>query len=688
MNKAENKFEKYNSKYGLDRYNPLSDKDATKRLKKYGINDLYDLSGRTSSKVMFRLLYDPVSILLLVCSLILFTSRYYYPSLLVFIVWLVNNIITITLYYRAESIYRTHRSYGIPRVKVYRDSSVYLIDSRFIVPGDILIIESGDIVCADCKLLWSENLSVYEKDLTGCDEICRKYVSSDDDAVGLSDMHGRIFASSSVISGSAVAQVIRTGVSTEIVSSTGKLSMIGKDDSDLFFDVKKQCRMLGIVTTIVALLLFFVRIMVNPIRIFDVFLLIVALISSSQSEALLPISQILAARYIHKAATVNSFDKVIIKNSDAIDSLTDLSVFIVTEEIVDSESMQVIEQLKDGCVKTIICSAQKNAFNIATKYGAVICKDLDKLSISSDSLTVYIADTLAQRIELIKGLKHNGECVGVLTNTHTNVRLLGLADVAFTYGYISCRNTERYKTDINRVNVVENQIVSRLSDVICTNNVSSITFAVECAKSIYSTISDAAAYLVSAQFFRLVLACFSVILDFQLISFYDILICGMLLDLAVVLFVSYINRSKAKAEFRLGRAICHSIILLISTAVSFYLCYCIPFIDFSIKDISYGVSCILFIYALYYVIKTAVSNGYRQNISAIILFTVIVLLYFLSALFIPKFALLVGMQSISFSSYVACALSIAVYALFSFVLCKSGKSNSYVSPAGKSISIF
>ena len=412
---------KHNKSSNKSAYTPtdenygLTSKEAKLRLRKHGPNIIFDSRQEKASKVFFKLFYDPVSLLLLVCSLVMFTYNDIASSLLVVFIWLAHNTITLLIYYKSHQIMSTVKSYGIPKCKVLRDGKLYLIDSRLLVVGDIVYIGAGDIICADCNILSSSDLYVYEHDVTGKEELSHKYASDDSDVILLSDMHGSLFASSSVVRGSAVCTVIATADDTEIVSGAGLINIKGTDHSDLFFDIKKKCRRLGISSIIIALSLFLLKIVLSPSNIFDCFLIVVALIASSMIETLLPLSQIVCSRYIYGAATDKRGDSVVIKNPGAIDALRELDTILITDEFIDRCDFDIKKELPLA-IKILICSEGKKAFSVASKYYLPVYKDIFEFFTAKANICVYPISDYSDRIELLDKLHKNGKTIIMVTH--------------------------------------------------------------------------------------------------------------------------------------------------------------------------------------------------------------------------------------------------------------------------------
>lgn len=613
--------------YMTDSDNGLDDKEAKKRLQKYGKNNIFDLRKAPKGKTILKLLYDPVSLLLLLSTLICISYASYSFALVIFSVWALNNIITIFSYYKAENILFTVKSYGIPKVKVKRGGKIYYIDSRLLVPGDLLIVEAGDIICSDCKIIKAKDLRVYEYDLCGTSDVQTKYVSEDVDSIHLSDMHGMLFASSSVVFGQAEAIVVACGENTEIVQTAGYIPISGKHHPEIFLNSKKLCRKLGMLTTFVTLMLLLVKLFVSPEGIFDSYLILVALMGASMTEALLPLSQTLAANEILHAAQSGTDNRVIIKNTGSIDPLRNISVFVASDDILDFENMDLLNSLSGKGVRAVICTSKEKAFEIATKYGASVCSRTTDIEYAKNTLAVYIADDANERSELIKTLKRQGETVGVLTTRLDCIRMLGEADVSFTYGKFKYKTNEYSKIKIESLSGKQNQILSRISDVICEENMLSTYRAVDCAKGIYNNIKTATYYLSCTQLARVLFIILTLFTSVSYIRFSDILICGMILDLCTVLTFAFLKNIKYSMRYNLSDIysliLCcvHSVIFFISVLFCSFLPRMLGF-ELEANSIASIVFLSFVLFPLSFILFSLQNRIKRENLSVVVYFLV------------------------------------------------------------------
>ena len=621
-----NSSEKVERLLNSDRTTGLSDKEAKKRLLRYGKNEIFMLEKKHPGKVALKLLYDPMSILLLLVALISFAAFPLSYTILVMSVWAINLLITVVSYYKAENIFHSLKSYGIPKMKVLRNGKVYMIDSRLIVPGDILLIEAGDIICADCKILSSRDLVVYEKDVCGTEMPVDKFASDDADATHLSDMHGMLFASSSVISGDAEAIVVATSYNTEIVASAGMIPVSEKQYPELFSEVKNKCRKWSMLIIFVAFIIFILKLFLSQGDIFNTFVLIISLVAASMTEALLPLTAVAAARGMSNSAMSGNGNRVIIKNPGSLEALNKISVFVATDEITSFENMMLLNKLQEKGIGVLLCASEKNAFPLATKYGAPVFRDISDVNLGSFSLGVFISNVPDDAISLLKDLKNRGNTVGALTTKLNYIRLLNEADVAFTYGKFKYKTGEYSKIYIENISGSQNQILSRVSDVICEENMLSTYRAVACAKGIYTAVSNAATYLVTMQSARVLLALISLFAGFSSITFTQILFGGMILDLLALFSFAFLSDKAYVKEKRKGIidfVITLSDALILSVTV--IICSSLPslFSQYGFTADATSVSCLIMLFFpviyLFFNTKKRAKNGSAVIIGALFL---------------------------------------------------------------------
>ncbi len=182
----------------------LSSAEAFSRLKKFGLNELRESNPLTAFDIFKRQLVSPMLYILLVASLVSFWLNELVNFFVIIIIILVGIVLGFVQEYRAEKAMAGLKKLVHPVAKTLRDSAVTLVNSVEIVPGDLVLLETGDKVPADAKILESTSFKVDESILTGESNAVEK---SDGDVV---------FAGTQIVRGKCKALVTATGMNTKL----------------------------------------------------------------------------------------------------------------------------------------------------------------------------------------------------------------------------------------------------------------------------------------------------------------------------------------------------------------------------------------------------------------------------------------------------------------------------------------
>ncbi|MEI6597062.1 MAG: HAD-IC family P-type ATPase, partial [bacterium] len=251
-----------------DNFHGLTEKEADKILKLEGYNELPSQKKQSGLFILFRVLSEPMLILLIVAGLIyLFLGEKKDALMLLFSVFVV---IGITFYQerKTEKTLEALRDLSSPRALVIRDGEQKRIAGREVVKGDIIIIREGDRVPADAVILSCENLSVDESLLTGESMPVRK---SEWDKKMKSQRPGGddlpfIYSGSMVTSGRGIVMVNYTGLNTEIGKIGKSLENIKDEDTLLHKETVKIVRLFAVVgVTLCGFVVIFYAVVKNDI---------------------------------------------------------------------------------------------------------------------------------------------------------------------------------------------------------------------------------------------------------------------------------------------------------------------------------------------------------------------------------------------------------------------------------------
>src|SRR4030043_1009083 len=200
------------------RIDGLSNSEVQKRQEKYGFNELLDRKKIPLFKVFFRQFLSPLIYVLLPAGVISLVSQFfagekhYIDAIVVFGVIILNAIIGTFQESQAERAMEALLEMAAPRAKVKRDGNIQTIPAREIVPGDIILFETGDKVPADIRLRESANLRVDESALTGESIPVEKQVSAVPEDAIIAERVDMLFMSTIVTGGRATGLAGLTGM--------------------------------------------------------------------------------------------------------------------------------------------------------------------------------------------------------------------------------------------------------------------------------------------------------------------------------------------------------------------------------------------------------------------------------------------------------------------------------------------
>ena len=208
--------------------NGLSDSQAAAALETYGENALTEQKKKSLLQVFLGQFADLLVIILIIAAIVSMISGNVESTIVIIAVIVLNAILGTVQYAKAEKSLDSLKALSSPKAKVLRDGQRHEIDSRYIVPGDILLLEAGDMVCADGRILYNYSLQVNESSLTGeSTNVDKKEVCLEGE-MPLGDRINMVYSGSLVTYGRATVLVTGTGMNTEI----GKIATLMNQTKD------------------------------------------------------------------------------------------------------------------------------------------------------------------------------------------------------------------------------------------------------------------------------------------------------------------------------------------------------------------------------------------------------------------------------------------------------------------------
>ena len=302
----------------------LTKKESVLAQDKYGLNEIKS-RNINAFEVFARQLKSPFTYLLLVAAVVSILIGQLVDSIAVLAFIVINVAIGFFQEYRAEKAVYLLQKFIPQKVRILRDSREEIIDKIFLVPGDIVLLEAGDIVCADLRAINVQNLLVNESVLTGesvpVSKITDALVKPEEEIFKAKNI---IFSGSTIVSGKAQALVIATGKETVFGDVVKTVSGIRREStyekSILYF-----CKLILRIVAITISLIFIANILLKGSginEILDLLLFSVALIVSILPEALPAVVTFALSEGSLKLAK----QKVVVKRLSAIEDLGNIEV--------------------------------------------------------------------------------------------------------------------------------------------------------------------------------------------------------------------------------------------------------------------------------------------------------------------------------------------------------------------------
>lgn len=243
---------------GVNLSQGLSSQEALIRLKTFGLNVLKAEKKITPLQRFLFQLKSPVVVILLIATVVTAVLGEVADSVAIGIIVLINAIIGYFQEAKAEAAVEALKKLSAPKARVLRDGNILEVMGAEICPGDILILEAGDYVPADCRVIQASQLSADEAILTGESLPINKVVNPVVDSAVLADRKNMLFASTAVTTGTARAVVTATNKHTEIGRIAGLLEVSTTSKTPLQSKLEQVSNRLlvfcGLIVVLVAIL--------------------------------------------------------------------------------------------------------------------------------------------------------------------------------------------------------------------------------------------------------------------------------------------------------------------------------------------------------------------------------------------------------------------------------------------------
>lgn len=350
----------------LERYSTfrtgLSPEEARNRLERYGENKLAEGRKKTALEVFIDQFKDLIVWILIAAAVISILSGQGESSLVIFAVLILNAVLGTVQYLKAEKSLESLKAMSSPSATLLRGGIKVQVPSPEVVPGDILLLEAGDLITADARILESWSVKINESSLTGESEAVEKTADViPEENVALGDRKNMVFSGSLVTYGRATAVVTATGMQTELGHIASLLDNTRQRKTPLQENLNKFSEKLAIAIIAICGVVFLLSYFRSGMGLLDSLMFAVALAVAAIPEALSSIVTIVLAIGTQKMAKQNA----IIKELKAVESLGAVSVICsdktgtLTQNRMTVEKIYADGKLCDGCDLELANDAQR-----------------------------------------------------------------------------------------------------------------------------------------------------------------------------------------------------------------------------------------------------------------------------------------------------------------------------------------
>ncbi|WBL46333.1 calcium-translocating P-type ATPase, SERCA-type [Clostridium estertheticum] len=338
----------------------LTNADAESRLKKYGFNKLESKKKISALQIFISQFNDFITWILIVATVLSGLMGEKADAITIFIIVIMNGILGFIQEFKTEKSLEALSKLAAPTAKVVRNGGISVIDAIYLVPGDLVILESGDRIPADCILNECNNIMLDESLLTGESAGVSKSASSKENI---------IYMGTIILTGKAKAKVIATGMSTEMGKIADMLHSIDNERSPL----KERLAHLGKILVILCIIICFVVTFMGIWRgqdKYEMFLLGVSLAVAAIPEGLTAIVTVALALGVSRMLKRNA----LVRKLPAVETLGCTSVICTDKTGTLTENNMTVKAFYfDGQIYNV--DNDKIPLNLMMKKAYTYCND-------------------------------------------------------------------------------------------------------------------------------------------------------------------------------------------------------------------------------------------------------------------------------------------------------------------------
>ena len=343
---------------------------------KYGLNELQEKKKESLFKKFMAQFKDFSIIVLIIAAIVsgavgIAEGEGITDTIIILIVVLLNAVIGVVQESKAEKSLEALKKLSEHAAKVIRDGKEQVIPARELVPGDIVILETGDYVSADLRIIEAVNLKSQESSLTGESVPVEKETAPiEGSEIGIGDRVNMLFSSSLITYGRGKAIVVETGMNTEVGKIAGMLNETEKQETPLQRRLNSLGKTLGIAALAICAVIFVIGLLQGK-GVIDMFMTAVSLAVAVIPEGLVAVSTIVLAIGVQKMVKKNA----IVKKLPAVETLGSSTVICSDKTGTLTQNKMTVEKVFCNDVTVDIAKVETTDDFNKLVYNCMLCND-------------------------------------------------------------------------------------------------------------------------------------------------------------------------------------------------------------------------------------------------------------------------------------------------------------------------
>ncbi len=325
----------------------LATSEVEKRINEYGKNEIVEAKPKSALTIFLSQFNDMMIIILIIVAVImgiygLLYSHDYTDSIVIAVVVLLNAIMGFIQEEKAEVTLEGLKKYATSNCKTLRDGHISVVDSKELVPGDIIVLEAGDKIPADARIISETNLSVDESPLTGESVPVKKNTRVLKGKLQIQDQSNMLFSGCNITNGRVEAIVVKTGMNTELGVIAVSLNTPYEVKTPLEIKINEMSKKITILIFIILIFMFFYGLIMGY-KILEIIMLCVSLAVAAIPEGLPAVITIT----LSGGAASLAKKKTIVRQMSAVETLG-------STDVICSDKTGTITQNRMKVKKTLI----------------------------------------------------------------------------------------------------------------------------------------------------------------------------------------------------------------------------------------------------------------------------------------------------------------------------------------------